>query len=280
MFYLRLILGIVVFASSSSLWASVAHGKYFDRMMIVIFENTNAQDASRQPFFAKLASEGANFTALAAEAHPSQGNYVALTSGSLAGVRDDRNIDLDVSNVADLLDAKGLTWKVYAEGYPGGCFTGRSSGRYYRKHNPFISFLNIQTNAQRCAHIVNADQFEVDRAAGRLPEYMFYVPDSFNDGHDTGVAYADRWYQKRFGALFADSNFMDGTLIISTFDENAGRFGNLIYTSLFGPMVRQGNVTQALNHYSLLRLTEDNWSLGTLGKSDVNAPLVPESIWK
>src|SRR4051812_43442623 len=85
--------------------AALSKGKYFDRAIIVLFENTNYKDAIRQPFFAQLARSGANFTNFLAETHPSQGNYVALTSGSLNGVSGDGSINLNVNHIGDLLEA-------------------------------------------------------------------------------------------------------------------------------------------------------------------------------
>ncbi len=269
----------LLFSASASFAAPVT-GRYFDRVMIVIFENTNYQDAIRQPFFKQLADQGVHFNNFSAETHPSQGNYVALTSGSLNGVTGDGRYNLDVNHVADLLDARGVSWKVYAEDYPGGCFLGTSKSGYARKHNPFISYVNIQNNPKRCANIASADEFDKDTAAGTLPQYIFFVPNQNNDGHDTGVQFADKWYRQRFSGLFANQNFMQNTLVISTFDESAGARGNPIYTSFIGPMVRTNSVvSDSLNHYSLLRLIEDNWSLGTLGKEDDRANPIP-NIWK
>mgnify|MGYP000947856384 FL=1 len=166
-------------------------GKFFDRAIFVVFENTNYSNALKQPFLKKLANQGALFTNFLAPTHPSQGNYVALTAGSMNGVTGDGLYNLNVNNIADLLEAKGLTWKVYAEDYPGNCFTGNSK-KYVRKHNPFISFTNIQKNPSRCSNIVNANQFDIDAKSGKLANYIFYVPNLNNDGHDTGVAYADK----------------------------------------------------------------------------------------
>ena len=271
------LLGLTTMAS-----AAPARGKYFDRVIFVLFENTDYKDAIAQPFFSQLARSGANFTNFLAETHPSQGNYIALTSGSLNGVHSDSPVDLNVNHVGDLLDAKGITWRVYAEGYPGNCYKGASKNGYARKHNPFISYLNVQRDAARCANIVDASQFDRDLAANQLPQYVFYIPDERNDGHDTSVSFADRWYQQRFGAFVADANFMNGTLLVSTFDESGGYFGkNQIYTTLFGPMIAAGgSFSSTFNHYSLLQMVEENWALGNLGKEDVTAQAFPSAVWK
>ena len=252
-------------------------GKFFDHSITVIFENTNYANAIKQPFFNQLATQGALFSNFSALTHPSQGNYVALTSGSLNGVINDKNIDINAENIVDLLEAKKLTWKVYAEDYPGKCFTGNING-YVRKHNPFISYLNIQKNASRCANIVNANQFDIDAKNGSLPNYSFFVPNLKNDGHDTGVSYADKWYSKKFAPYFADPQFMKNTVFITTFDESGVSFKNQIYTSIVGCNVKPGEIKNAVNTYSLLKLFEENWNLGDLGKSDKTAVSIP-LIW-
>lgn len=258
---------------------SFSLGRHFDRVIYVVFENENYNEIIRQPFFRQLAEKGFNFTQFYAETHPSQGNYIAMVAGSTHGVPDDKNYDLDVPHILDLLERKGLTWKVYAEGYPGGCFTGAHFKGYNRKHNPFISFLNVQKNSNRCSNIVAADEFAQDIKNGELPNYVFYIPDNKNSGHDTGVAYADRWYRNAFEGLFNDEKFMRRTVIVTTFDEGGLFSKNQTYTSLLGPDVAPLQYSQKANHYSLLKMIEDNWQLGDLGQEDKKALSIPE-IWK
>jgi hypothetical protein len=279
MFIKRILFAVTIFMIAEAVQAAPTTGKYFDRVIFVIFENTAYSKAMKQPFFKQLADNGANFSNLMAITHPSQGNYVALTSGSTNGVSGDGLYDLNVDNIADLLEAKGLTWKVYAEDFPGNCFTGETSGGYARKHNPFISYVNIHSNPLRCANIVEASQFDQDAATGNLPNYVFYVPNDKNSGHDTDVTYADKWYNQKFSKYVADSQFMENTVLISSFDE-AGYFGkNQIYTSVVGSAVKPGVYSNALNLYSILQLVELNWNLGDLGQQDATAKPVP-NIWK
>lgn len=277
--FVQLVTLLLLGTSSAQAFGLPAKGKFFDRAIFVVFENTDYAEALRQPFFKQLANNGILFSNFLAITHPSQGNYIALTSGSLNGVMSDGRYDINAPNVADLLEKRGLTWKVYAEGYPGNCFKGVSRGNYARKHNPFVSFINIQNDPARCANIVEAAQFDRDAASGSLPDYVFYVPDMRNDGHDTGVAFADKWYRQRFTPYLSNSQFMNNTILVSTFDESGGFFGkNQIYTSIVGPNVQRGVITSPLNLFSLLNLVEDNWNLGNLGKQDASAPPIP-NIW-
>jgi Phosphoesterase family len=160
------------------------HG--FTKMIIVVLENTNYADALQQSFLASLAKRGALLTNFTAEAHPSQPNYIALISGSTHDVTSDRNVTLDARHVGDLLEAKSLQWKVYAEGYPGNCFLGTQSGTYVRKHVPFLSFKNVQTDPSRCARIVESWRLTyemgscptihsispISRTMGTIPEWL------------------------------------------------------------------------------------------------------------
>lgn len=255
-------------------------GNYFSRSLLVIFENTDYKDVMKEDFFLQLAQTGANFTDIKAIIHPSQGNYVALTSGSRNGVFSDRVRDIDARNIVDLLEAKNISWKVYAEDYPGNCFTGKSYKNYVRKHNPFISYLNIQKNSERCSHIVNANQFMEDQKNNNLPEFMFYIPDMDNDAHDTDIHFANNWYKSKFQELFSNAEFLQDTIIITTFDESSHfNFGNQIYTSIIGSNILPGNYSEKLSLYSLLKLFEENWDLGHLTNNDRDANSVP-NIWK
>lgn len=268
---------VLILSTVISSYSFADKGKFFDHAITVIFENTNYSNAIRQPFLKKLADQGALFSNFSALTHPSQGNYIALTSGSLNGVLNDKNVDINSTNIIDLLEAKKLTWKVYAEDYPGNCFTGNVKG-YVRKHNPFISYLNIQKNLNRCSNIVNASQFDMDIKNGSLPNYVFYIPNLNNDGHDTNVTFADNWYSQKFSSLVKDPQLMKNTILVTTFDESGVSLKNQIYTSIVGGPVKPGTFADSLNTYSLLKLFEENWSLEDLGRSDKTAVSIPP-IW-
>ncbi len=251
---------------------SVASAKgSFKKVFVVVLENTNYSAAIQQPFLAEFAKRGALLTNMTASTHPSEGNYISMIAGDTFGINKDIKIDLPDANLADLIEAKGMSWKVYAEDYPGNCFQG-DSGNYARKHNPFISFTSISTNPKRCRNIVNSDQMDSDLKSGNLPNYSMYAPNLKNDGHDTGVAFADQWLSQKFGALMKDPNFMDQMLFIITFDESGSKASNQVYTAVFGDSVISGaSSNQPYTHYSILKTIESAWGLGSLNKKDVTA---------
>lgn len=260
---------LLVVALLSPLAASAAP---FQKVMVIVFENASFEDAANQPFFKELAARGLLLTNYHAITHPSQPNYVAMVAGTTEGVPGDDHADLDFRHIGDLLEERGKSWKVYAEGYPGGCFRHMETGRYVRRHVPFISFKDVQADPRRCAKVVDAAAFDADVAAGALPDYSFYVPDLDHDGHETSVEFADRWFEGKFRPLLGNPPFSRGLLLIVTFDEGSFLGDNRIYTAAVGDGIQPGTVSDApFTHYSLLRSIEDNFGLGTLGREDAKA---------
>jgi hypothetical protein len=253
----------------------------FKRVVVVIFENANYADALAQPYFKKLAGSGALFTNFLAETHPSQPNYLALISGDTLGVTNDNPVNLDGKHLGNLLEAKSLNWKAYAENLPSACFLGKVQGRYVRKHVPFYSFTNVQSSPSECGKVVEGAQFFRDASSGSLPAFSLYVPNLDNDGHDTGAAFASNWFSGAFGNLLADPNFLKDTLVVVTFDESKTFLGpNQVYTVLLGANVSPGvQVSAQTNHYQLLRTIEDQFSLGNLGRKDATTTGI-SGIWR
>ena len=256
-------------------------------VFVVILENTDEAVAEELPFFKRLSAMGALLENDHGLAHPSQPNYIAMMAGSAYGVTDDNSVTIDVPHLGDLLERKGLTWKTYAENYPGNCFIGvisgtQASGAYVRRHNPFIEFKNVQDNLSRCTqHIVNADVLDADIASGSLPNFSFYVPNDQHNGHDSSAAAADTWLETRFGSLINDPRFMKDMLFVVTYDESGTNAeASSISAVLVGSAVKTG--AESLNwydHYNLLRTIEDIFGVGTLGQHDSTADPISD-IWR
>lgn len=249
-------------------------------VIVFILENEERANAEKQPFFAELARRGATLRDYAAVAHPSRPNYIAMISGSTQGVKSDRLVTVDARHLGDLLEARGLDWRVYAEDYPGRCFLGDKIGRMYaRRHTGFLDFANVQRNPARCAKVVNAAQLALDAAADRLPAFALYVPNNQNNGHDTSVAFADRALRRTLGPMLDDPHYAT-TLFVVTFDEDDYHANNHIYTAFVGAGVRPGAVSGApYTHYSLLRTIEELFDLGTLHANDETAPPI-RGVWQ
>ena len=60
---------------------------------------------------------------------------------------------------------------------------GVNLARYFRKHNAFASFHDIQSVENKWNQIVDEFTFWNDVYQNDLPEYSWFTPDIWNDGH-------------------------------------------------------------------------------------------------
>jgi phospholipase C len=287
---MKLVLAFLALAAAAA--PARAGAPSFKKIVVVVFENTSEDDAFQRPFFGKLANQGAALKNYYAVTHPSQPNYIAMVSGSddlqLAPEKNEKPanrdgvVNIDRRHLGDLLEEAGLRWKVYAQRYPGNCFLGEwaDDKKYARKHVPFISFKNVQSSPKRCANVVEGSQFFEDFKSGALPEYSLFIPDMRNDGHNTGVKFADHWFSDAFGELIKDPAFEKDILLAVTFDEDDRVNANHIYTALYGASVAPGSVSkERYTHYSLLKTIEKAFKLGSLGLNDDGAKPI-DDVWK
>jgi phosphatidylinositol-3-phosphatase len=209
-----------------------------------------------------------NYTAIA---HPSEPNYLALFGGSTFGVVDDGVHNISGPNLADQLEAHGLTWRVAAENVPTHCYTGATAyggtdgaGWYARKHEPAISFLDISSNPARCRNIQNLSSFRPGAAT-----VQFVIPNFCHDMHDCSTATGDAFLRAWLPRLLTSPTFSQ-TLLLITWDEGTDGTGGggRVATLVVSPSVRAGTqMAGRMNHYSILRTIETLWSLGCLRKS-------------
>lgn len=274
-------------ASGCACAVDLAAPRHFGRVLIIVLENQDYKEAIADRYLGSLAKQGASFTNFHGLFHPSYSNYLAMVAGKEIPTYFDRQKDLNECTIADLLEAKGLTWKNYAEGYPEKsdqdgyhCFTGRALNRYARKHVPFMSFVPLQK--RKCGNIVPATRLDEDLSNNALPTYALYSPDLDNDGHDTGLAYASQWLEGFLEPRRKNRAFMEDRLIVVTFDESGDQSqdaGNHIYTVFLGDMVKTKEVKENYNHYNVLRTIEENFGLCSLGDGDAGAKPITD-VWK
>jgi phosphatidylinositol-3-phosphatase len=252
---------------------------------LIVMEN-HGYDAivgsAKAPYENGLIARYGLVTGLHATTHPSEPNYIALTSGGVHGVTSDGVYDLDVPSLFDQVEASGRTWHVYAQGYPGSCFTGAlapatvdgpgQAGEYVRKHDPAISYTSISRNPSRCARITGLAGF--DPAAADLE---LIVPNQVNDMHSSSIAAGDAFLAAFVPSIIDSPAFADSILFI-TWDEgtsNTGGGGH-VATIAVGPGIEPGSrFGGSTTHYSILRSIETAWGLPLLGAAATAQPIFP-----
>jgi phosphatidylinositol-3-phosphatase len=255
-------------------------------IVVVMMENEEfggMVGSSHAPYFNSLIRDGVLLTNLHAVTHPSEPNYLALTSGSTHGVHTDcGQCTFAGKNIADQIAHHHMTWKAYMQGIPSPCFKGSEAGHfphlYVAKHDPFIHYLDIRQHAGRCRHIVNLKTLHEDLLKGRLPRYSFISPDECFDMHSCSVRTGDTWLHTWIPRIMAKLG--PSGVIIVTFDEgdtNAGCCGKGIHggripTVIVGPGAAQdARITTPASTYSILRLIEDALGFERLGRAAAGA---------
>ncbi len=251
-------------------------------VFVVVMENHSYQEVwntSSSPYITSLGNAYARATNYHASIHPSLPNYLQLYGGSNYGITTDCNpstsCHVNAVNLADNLEAKGLTWKGYMESMPSPCYL-TTSGNYAPKHNPFVYFDDIRNNSSRCtSHVVPYTALASDLgSAATTPNFAFITPNLCNDMHDCSVGTGDNWLKSNLPAILnSPACTVDKCLLILTWDEDDSSQSNQVLTIFAGSAAKTGGVTSAVSytHYSALKTVENIFGLPTQTNNDAAA---------
>lgn len=237
---------------------------------------------SEAPFFNELARRSAVAGNYSAITHPSLPNYIALTSGTTAGITSDcspTECPADVRSIADSLRDSNLSWKMYGEGMPEPC-AAADAGAYATKHIPFLHYSDMAGDAERCAaHVVPFTELAADLRDGTLPAVSFVSPDLCNDMHDCPIATGDAWLAQQVPAILESPAFTSSrSLLVVTFDEGSSE-DNHVATIFAGSAARAGFTSpEAYTHYSLLHTVEALFDLPSLTDNDRGAAVMTDML--
>ena len=307
------LLAVLALVSSQAFAASInrdqsASGlKNFQHVFVIMMENTGYNALIGNPN-APWINQAAQTYGLATNyygvTHPSQPNYIAATSGSTNGVTVDTDVNINVPNIVDQLEAHGKTWKAYMQSFSlcNGDVTASSCGNqlYERKHDPFISYTDVQSNPARTANIVDFSQFSTDLANNNVPDYSWISPDQCHDMHGRAapstdpcsynneqqlIQAGDTFLNQTVSAIMNSHAWTGNSVIFITWDESdytgsgfngfgddrgccdsvPGQGGGNVVTITISHSDHSARTSSvAYNHYSMLATIEDGWKLGCL----------------
>jgi phospholipase C len=290
--------------------------KNFQHVFVIMMENTGFDLLDGNPnapwtnaAMAKygLASNSYGVT------HPSQPNYAAITAGTTAGFPDDANYTVDETNIVDQLESHGKTWTDYQESLSlcnGDLLAGSCGNQLYeRKHNPFVSFADIQSSPARMSHVVDLSQLSADLASGRVADYNFIAPNQCHDMHGrfnpgvgdpcdygsepTIISTGDAFLGNLVNEIMSSKAWTGNSVIFITWDESeytasptdfgfgdtsgcctADPGGGHVVTIVISHSDHASRVSDtAYNHYSILSTIQAGWKLGCLGATCDSAVL-------
>src|SRR5205807_2175433 len=241
-------------------------GAQFDHVFIVLEENNDYSSvtSSSMPYLTGLAAQYGLATQYYANTHPSIGNYLDMTSGTVLTNDDSYSgSPFNVPNIFRSLIAAGKSWKGYAEDLPSTGFVDYTQievGQFASRHFPPIYYTDVHDNPAQAQNVVPFTQFATDLANGTLPNYSFIVPNLCNDAHDCSLNTADSWLQQNIDPLVRSAFFQQNNcLLIITFDEaggdNTNGGGQVYWVAVSPTKSKRGYVSTTLyQHQSTLRL--------------------------
>ncbi len=313
---LLLTVGLTVAVASSSSASTAKSVKNFKHVFIIMMENTGIEALQGNPN-APWINQAIQTYGVAGNyfgvTHPSQPNYIAATAGTTAGVPNDNDVTVNLPNIVDQLEAKSHTWKGYMQSLSL-CTTklDHACGNqlYERKHNPFVSFQDVQSSPARMANIVDLSQLDTDLANNTVPDYSWISPDQCNDMHGRAatasdpcdfsnvqllIQAGDQFLSTYVAKIMASKAWSGDSSIVITWDESdftgsltdfgfgdtrgccdANPGGGHVLTIVIN---RNSNGPsgsfQLYNHYSLLSTIENAWNLGCLANTCDTANVKP-----
>lgn len=265
----------------------------YDHVVVIMDENVSynqLKKSTQAPYLHSLAAQCGSELFMHAATHPSQTNYMAMTSGVASGL----GIHTANDNVFHQAQVHGDTWKVYAEDMPRTC--ANTKVPYKTGHNPAFWYTDLQTPSNTCAlyDVPMKPALDNDIANDSLPRFAWITPNICNDMHGLAscpkpnsqrIGVGDTWLSTMIPRLTAMPSYQAGkTLIIMTWDEgNGGEVSGsdctdpVVYSSqpscqiptiIVSPYVTPGT-TDAADHnlYGLLGDVQDILGYPRLGRA-------------
>src|SRR4029077_17719902 len=171
-------------------------------VMVVLMENTSYEQIvgnSAMPFVnGQMAGNG--YVSTTDLSHPSEPNYLGLTSASIYDNPQDltpQNETYPGPQFTDELASAGIGWKAYMEAMPQACdLTDQfSPANYDVNHNPFMYYNSVRNTANQCNLDVPYPQLTTDLNSGTAPPFIWVTPNLIHAMHDGTPAQGDAFPQ-------------------------------------------------------------------------------------
>jgi phospholipase C len=252
-------------------------------VVLIMMENhARYQVLSGMPYAAYLAGTYADATHYYALCHPSVPNYLAETGGYTRQCGTDNYNVYNATNIGDLLQHAGLTWKAYLQSMPTPCDTGFTT-LYDVHHNPMVYYKDVVKNASRCDSLdIGAKNFSTAIAGGHLPSLSIYSPNVLNDCHSAPLKTCNTWLQGFLGPILnstrpAEHRLVAHTVFVIVFDEsltndtsgyNGTTGGGHVFFVAVSPWSKGLTYSANATSYNLLSTIEWIFGLGSTGGHD------------
>jgi phospholipase C len=200
----------------------------------------------------------------------------------------------DQLTIFDRLQAAGVSWKFYVEGYnPKETFRARSASdpAAQTARVPLLNYARFVDSPALRSHIVDLGQYYRDLAAGTLPAVSYVASSGSSERSARSIGAGQQLVQRMVTQLMVSSAWRTSALMWS-YDGSGGWFDHVrppqVDGSVLGPRVpallvspyaTHGVVNHAqLDYTSALRFVEDNWALAPLTRRDATATSIASAF--
>ncbi|MGP6157415.1 MAG: alkaline phosphatase family protein [Vulcanimicrobiaceae bacterium] len=197
---------------------------------------------------------------------------------------------LTAPTIADLLDAKDVSWKYYTFETPPGV-----SGVFDAYENSFAAVKRIYNSSEYQAKVVPRNSFFDDLAGGTLPAVAWITPNGSASDHAAVAISGDGpyWVAEIYEAIAQNPAYYGNTAIVVTWDDSGAWYDHVPPPMPLRPLPAPygayegsalgmrvplifiaANARPGVSHTvrsfgSILGFIENNFSLGNLGAQDV-----------
>jgi len=192
----------------------------------------------------------------------------------------------DLATIFDRLDASGVSWKFYIQDYdPEKTF--RTLGPHLPTQvvrAPVLAFSRYIDDPSKMSHLVSLDQYFQDLHDGALPAVSYIVAAGPSEEPPSSLRNGQAFVRSVVTALKRSSAW-DSSALMLTYSDWGGWYDHVappqidayglgfrVPALLVSPYARRGLVDHTqLEHASMLKFIEDNWSVDPLGSRDARA---------
>ena len=228
-------IGALVLGASTPV-ASAAPSVPTPTHVVIVVEENHSDSAvignKAAPYMNSLAANGALMTQSFANTHPSEPNYFALFSGTTFGLASDAcPVDAGAApNLGSELLRGRTTFAGFSEDLPASAQQHAASGKYARKHAPWVNFTNVPpAGAVLGLHRPLGLREPADGVVGH--------PKS-RQRHARRHRCAGRTWLTNNLAAYADWAMANDSLLVVTWDEDDNSDDNHIPTIFYGANVK------------------------------------------
>jgi phospholipase C len=187
--------------------------------------------------------------------------------------------------IFDRLEAKGVSWKFYVQDYdPASTFRSPGTTPAQVVRVPLLAYARYLDDPVLAKHIVPLDQYYDDLGRGTLPAVSYIVAAGPSETPPASVANGQAFVRNVVAALKRSTAWSSSALMLTYADwggwydhvapptVDSHGLGFRVPALLVSPYARKGFIDHSpLEHASIPRFIEHNWSLKPLADRDARA---------